>query len=561
MKDLRSFVETQLEIWEVPGCAVAAVKDADVVVSEGFGLRDLNAKLPVTDKTMFPIGSTTKAFTSAAVGTLVDRGLVEWERPVSDYIADFRMHDAVATERLTPRDLLSHFTGLPRHEFVWLGHPDRSLADLVSRLRYLPLSKDIRQEFQYSNHNYALAGHLVEVVSGTTWAEYVKTNLLKPLGMDHTNFSIDEMHRGEFSKPYERRDDRVVEIPFRAMGDVGAAGGINSNVSELVSWLRTNLFTAGSGEEVVAPDTLRYIQSAQALIPEASQFPEMNSYAYGLGWVVGQYRGRRHVHHNGGLDGFYTECMLIPEQNLGVFVLSNRLTIGLGRSVALRVIDELLELEPIDWSMRLKERVDAMEKGGKDARDAAVRVKGAALLRPPGEYEGDYEHPGYGKFSIETQEDRLVPRFGTLTLELKHRHFDVFDLEWHELSGEVAWPLTFLTGPDGDVGGLTIPFEGSVEPIQFDRLPDPVAQDPKVLETLTGSYEMGPIRLEVLLKGESTLTVSAAGAAPTELAAKRGLRFALKEAPGTTVEFVVSEGKVEKVIVQPGGVFTPAADA
>ena len=206
MDSIEQFVAEQLAVWEVPGCAIAAVRDGDVVLATGWGQRDLAAKLPVTSDTLFAIGSTTKAFTAVAVGALVDNGLLEWERPLRDYLPNLRLQDLVVTDRLSVVDLLSHRSGMPRHDVVWLGFPDRSRTELVGRLRFLPLSKDLRQAFQYCNLGYFLAGHTIEVLSGESWEEYVRTRLLTPLGMSRSNLSVEEMGSDpDHATAYERR--------------------------------------------------------------------------------------------------------------------------------------------------------------------------------------------------------------------------------------------------------------------------------------------------------------------------------------------------------------------
>ena len=214
MDSIERFVTGQLAAWEVPGCAIAAVRDEDVVLAAGWGRRDLAADLPVTPDTLFAIGSTTKAFTVATVGALVDDGLLEWERPLRDYLPDLRLHDPVVTDRLSIVDLLSHRSGLPRHDLAWLGHPGRSRAELVRRLRFLPLSRDLRQEFQYCNLGYLLAGHIVEVLSGTPWEDYLRTRLLTPAGMDRSNLSADGL-RATQTMPAPTSAARVPSCPSR----------------------------------------------------------------------------------------------------------------------------------------------------------------------------------------------------------------------------------------------------------------------------------------------------------------------------------------------------------
>jgi CubicO group peptidase (beta-lactamase class C family) len=566
VESLKSFVEKHREIWEVPGCAVGAVKEDEIVLNEGFGLRDVGAGTPADNKTLFAIGSTTKAFTAAAVGAMVDDGLIDWDKPVRDYMPGFQLHDPVATERVTPLDLLSHRTGLPRHEFSWMASPEKSRAELVAQLKHLPLSRDIRQVFQYCNLGYLTAGYLIEVVTGMTWEEYVSTRLLKPLGMDDTNFSVGDMTRGaNFSKPHERRGESVIEIPFRVIDQTGPAGSINSSTTDMINWLRVNLSKGKFGDsEVISPATVRRMQSPQMVTGGfgGGMDSEIKSFAYGLGLMVGEYRGHRLIQHGGGIDGFLTEFMFAPDDGIGVVVLTNSTSSSLGPVISYRVLDELLELEPIDWQTRIKERRDQAQGGAKEARAAAKR-KNTPIPRPLDEYAGDYDHPGYGRFTISVDGDKLVPKFGTLKIELVHRHYEVFDLEWRELTEDVTiFPLTFLTSPEGDISSLTVPFEASVDPIKFDRQPDALGSDPAVLRNLTGTYVMGPIELVVELKGEDTLTVSAMGQPGQELEPTRGLRFEPKGARGAaSVEFVLAEdGSVEKVVIQPTGVFTPKTE-
>lgn len=468
---LDRFVEEQLALWEVPGCAVGVIHGDGIVMNAGFGTKELDVVAPISAKTLFPIGSTTKSFTAAAVATLVDDGLIEWDRPIRDYIPGFTMHDTVATERITARDLLAHRSGLPRHEFVWLGHADRTRAELVDRLRHLPFSKDIRQAWQYSNLGYVAAGYLVDVVGGMRWEEYLTTRLLKPLGMDRSNVSVTETQRADdVSLPHERRDGRIVRIPFRDLSHIGPAGGINSAIDDMLAYVRAQL--GGSESGAISSQAIAEMHRPQMVLPEDRTFPESTRFAYGLGWVVGQYRGHRIVEHNGGVDGFLTDCMMLPDDGIGVVVLTNCWSL-MGPAIAYRVFDELLGLEPLDWAARLKEQFDALNAAQDEARSERQRVEGAVIPRPLEEYAGEYEHPGYGTFGVAVEGDRLIPRFGTLDLSLTHRHYDVFDLEWHELvNQEIAFPLTFLTAPDGSVHALEVPFEEEVAPIRFERRPD-----------------------------------------------------------------------------------------
>jgi CubicO group peptidase (beta-lactamase class C family) len=561
MDSIERFVTGQLAAWEVPGCAIAAVRDEDVILAAGWGRRDLAADLPVTPDTLFAIGSTTKAFTVATVGALVDDGLLEWERPLRDYLPDLRLHDPVVTDRLSIVDLLSHRSGLPRHDLAWLGHPDRSRAELVRRLRFLPLSRDLRQEFQYCNLGYLVAGHIVEVLSGTPWEDYLRTRLLTPAGMDRSNLSADGLRADpDHATAYERRQGAVVPVPPRPVTAMAPAGAVNSCAADMARWLLTQLGGGRlDGRAVMSPATMARQHAPHMLIPEDRTFPASTRHAYGLGWMIGRYRDHRLAEHSGGIDGFQTECMLLPDDGIGVAVMTNTSSSAMAPVVAYRVLDELLGVEPLDWFSSFKARYHAATAGIREARGARRVVLQAPPPRPLSAYAGEYQHPGYGTITITVEGGTLQPRLGTMDLTLAHRHYETFDLEWHELGDQShLFPLMFLSDPDGDITALTVPFESAVEPLRFDRLPDAGARDPEVLRRLCGTYTMGPIEVVVAQKGDHVLTAATPGAPPFELQAGRGLRFEVKGQPGITAEFELDEtGAVVRLVAQPLGIFRP----
>jgi CubicO group peptidase (beta-lactamase class C family) len=561
MDSIERFVTGQLAAWEVPGCAIAAVRDEDVILAAGWGRRDLAADLPVTPDTLFAIGSTTKAFTVATVGALVDDGLLEWERPLRDYLPDLRLHDPVVTDRLSIVDLLSHRSGLPRHDLAWLGHPDRSRAELVRRLRFLPLSRDLRQEFQYCNLGYLVAGHIVEVLSGTPWEDYLRTRLLTPAGMDRSNLSADGLRADpDHATAYERRQGAVVPVPPRPVTAMAPAGAVNSCAADMARWLLTQLGGGRlDGRAVMSPGTMARQHAPHMLIPEDRTFPASTRHAYGLGWMIGRYRDHRLAEHSGGIDGFQTECMLLPDDGIGVAVMTNTSSSAMAPVVAYRVLDELLGVEPLDWFSSFKARYHAATAGIREARGARRVVLQAPPPRPLSAYAGEYQHPGYGTITITVEGGTLQPRLGTMDLTLAHRHYETFDLEWHELGDQShLFPLMFLSDPDGDITALTVPFESAVEPLRFDRLPDAGARDPEVLRRLCGTYTMGPIEVVVAQKGDHVLTAATPGAPPFELQAGRGLRFEVKGQPGITAEFELDEtGAVVRLVAQPLGIFRP----
>ncbi|HXP58511.1 MAG TPA: serine hydrolase [Streptosporangiaceae bacterium] len=559
MEGIERFVEEQLAAWEVPGCAVAAVRDGRVELAGGWGRRDREADQPVTADTLFAIGSVTKAFTATTVGALVDEGRLEWDRPLLDYVPGVRLHDPAVSDRLTIVDLLAHRSGLPRHDLTWVGQPDRSRTELVRALRYLPLSRDLRQEFQYCNLGYMAAGHVVEALSGVPWEDFVRGRLLEPLGMGRTTLSVDEMLAdGDHAAAYTRRHGAIEPVPQRPLPAAAPAGAINSSAADMARWLLVQL--AGGqldGATVMSPATAKRQLTPHMLVAEGLEVPGLTEYAYGLGWMIGRYRDHRIASHGGGIDGFQTHCILLPDDGIGVIVLTNTSASLMHLVVAYRVLDELLGAQPLDMFGFFKPHFDALMSGSRQAQDARRVVPGAPAARPLSAYAGQYEHPGYGTLTITLDGDGLRPSLGTMDLSLAHRHYETFDLEWHELADEqIVIPLTFLSSADGDVDALAARFEPLVEPLRFDRRPD--RPDPEILARLCGTYAMGPVEVTVALRGESTLTVATPGSPLLDLEPISGLRFGVKDQPAVTAEFELDDqGAVTRLIAQPLGIFRP----
>ena len=196
------------------------MKDGKVILAKGYVERDTQKHLPITPQTLFAIGSITKSFTVSAMGMLVDAGKLDWDQPVRHYLPEFKMYDPVASEHMTPRDLVTHRSGLPRHDMVWYSS-DFSRADLVRRLRYLQPSKDFRSKFQYNNLMVMTAGYLVGRVAGTTREDFVRQRILVPLGMRSTNYSVaDSQKSADFAMPYQNADGVVKDMPFHNIDQI-----------------------------------------------------------------------------------------------------------------------------------------------------------------------------------------------------------------------------------------------------------------------------------------------------------------------------------------------------
>ncbi len=236
-----SFINKVIDDWNAPGMAVAIVKDGELVFGEGFGYRNIQNKLPVTPQSLFAIASCSKAFTTTAIAMLVEDGLIDWDAPVRDYLPEFRMSDSYINEHITVRDLVTHRSGLPRHDRVWLGTPF-TREELVEKIQYLDFSREFRETYQYNNLLYVTAGRVIEAVTDSTWESFVNHRILRPLGMTATNFSVTDMQLADdFAFAYTIGGNNLVLAPFRNVDALGPAGSINSNISDMAKWIQFNL--------------------------------------------------------------------------------------------------------------------------------------------------------------------------------------------------------------------------------------------------------------------------------------------------------------------------------
>ncbi|MGH2510610.1 MAG: serine hydrolase domain-containing protein, partial [Ktedonobacteraceae bacterium] len=324
-------VHAALQDGKVPGAAVIIIKDGKVLLSQGFGTRNVAKNLAVTPRTLFPIGSSGKAFTAAAVAMLVEEGKLEWEKPVRHYLPTFKLHDPFASERLTVRDLLCHRCGLPRHEFLWYGS-NFTRKEVVERLQYLEPNADFRALYQYNNLMFVTAGYLIECVTGQTWEEFVAARIFKPLGMTTSTTAIEDSQKtDDYALPYGERKGVIKEIPFYSKFQIiGPAGGVNTNLEDMEHWLRFQLNEGKHGEtQLLAAEHLTQNHTPHTVIPAGASIPigkysEVANWCYGQGWFVGSYRGHRMVQHGGSIDGFMAEVVLLPDEHAAVAVFTNR---------------------------------------------------------------------------------------------------------------------------------------------------------------------------------------------------------------------------------------------
>lgn len=472
---LDEFVEEQMKYWKGVGTAVAVVHKNEVIWQKGYGYRDLEAKLDVTPSTLFAIGSSTKAFTAATAAILVDQKLLNWDTPIVQYMPDFKMFDPVATERLTIRDILCHRSGLPRHELAWYNSP-HSREELVHRLRYLEPNEDFRNKWQYQNMMYMTAGYLIGLLKETSWESVLKDSLLRPLGMDSSVLSVDLMQlQSEYALPYTEKDEQHIRIPYRNIDTIGPAGSINSNLIDMVTWLKFQLNQGQhDGKALISMEEMETMHDPHMPCDSSFRSQEVPISTYGLGWTIESYRGHRMIHHGGGIDGFTSQVAFLPEEQIGVVVLCNSNGSVVPYTVSYNIIDRLLELEPTDWSDRLTKLINGEGSQPTDesqTTEAPARVGSEhqettdfektevhPLDRPISDYTGVYTHLGYGDILIEpTAEGGLRATFNDLDMSMQYIGNETFDVELVQQGQGQKLPFTFTLDDQNDIHSLQIP--------------------------------------------------------------------------------------------------------
>ncbi|NSB89060.1 serine hydrolase domain-containing protein [Clostridium saccharobutylicum] len=259
---LNDFLSGKMQESKIPGMTVGIIRNDEIIYCGEFGLRDINKNSNVTKDTLFAIGSASKAFTSLSIGILVDEGKLDLDTPIKKYMPNFEMHNKYAEEHLTLRDMLCHRSGLPRHDALWYNS-SLSRKELVDRIKYLEFSKDFRETWQYNNLMYATAGYIIELVTGMTWEEFVKSRILEPPGMNSTNFSVDVSKKStNYSQPYAQKGDEIKQINFRKIDSMGPAGSINSNLTDMLKWLSLHLNKGKvNGTQIISEKTISELHS------------------------------------------------------------------------------------------------------------------------------------------------------------------------------------------------------------------------------------------------------------------------------------------------------------
>ncbi len=549
-----------LKDWNGPGIGVGIVVGDKLVFAKGYGYRDYGKKLPFTPGTVCPIASNTKLFTAVAAGMLVEDGKLTWDKPVRESVPTIRFYNEPLNNTVTLRDMLSHRTGITRHDLIWYKS-DFTRKELFDRIQFLEPQEPMRQTFLYNNLMFAGVGYMIELQSGRTWEQFVRERILQPLDMKSTGYTIAEMVKGpEHGVGFtEKRDTfELYQTPYyEDIEGVAPCGAIVSNIDDLSHWLIA-LMNDGTyrGKQVLPKDVLK--QTLQPAIGMPNTAAEQRGYwevlnsAYGMGRWTASYRGHLIAYHGGDLPGFHSQVSLMPKERIGVIVLVvGNHTAPLYNYVSYNVYERLLGMDQTPWierglDIRLKAKAAGKEARAKAGED---RVKNTKPSHALADYAGAYENSAYGVLKIGLSNNELQFDFHKIKMPLSHFHYDRFDTGDDEEDGR--WSVNFRTNPQGDIDQAVMSLDQAEA--TFTKKAEPIA--PSLLTRMAGEYQTPTgTKIQVKYQPSAGLSLVFPGSPPVPLAQVKALRFRTPQFSDVVFEFVVDGGQVRALKQRdPGG--------
>jgi CubicO group peptidase (beta-lactamase class C family) len=460
-QEIEKTVYKAMQVWNIPGLALAILKEDQVLLAKGYGVRETGKPDKIDEHTLFAIGSNTKAFTAIGIGLLVQDGKITWDDPVTKYIPYFRLYDPNATQLITIRDLLCHRSGLG----TWAGDvlllSNYPAEEIVHRLRNIPPEYGFRAGYGYSNLMFVTAGLVISTVSGMSWDDFIDQRIFKPLGM--TDSVTNPRYFGEranIAVPHEDLKARLQTVPYRKDSNVGAAGSICASVSDIARWLQLQLNNGSlDGKQLADISIFEETRSPHTTIKlspiEKQLFPSRHFSAYGLGWFLNDYHGKLMVRHTGGVDGMLSMLGFVPEENFGIAVFTNKLPNSAYTALYMHIADALLGVPPQDWTQTYIE----LEKEVKEKQEHAEKTKNNSRSKDTQpslvleKYAGDYESLILGGATISLEGCALHIKLQvheSISGTFEHWHYDTFLCKWDDpVLGESL--VTFITDGQGCV--------------------------------------------------------------------------------------------------------------
>ncbi len=463
-----SLVARTLKTFDVPGIAVAVVKDGKIVYAKGYGVASLATGKKVDENTLFGIASNSKAFTAAAIGILCDEGKLHLDDKVTDYIPEFKLYDPWVTSEFTIRDLLTHRSGLGLGVGDLVDFPDSTdftLADAIHNLRYFKPVTSFRSTFAYDNQLYKVAGEVIARASGMSWEDFIETRIMKPLGMTNSRAAFQRIKgNSNYVDAHAPVDGTVKVIPRFFSTSSNAVGGIYSSVTDLSKWVIMQMDNGkyGDGKQLFTQKIHQEMWSPQTILPVGGPGAYNTHFAaYGLGWFLNDAKGYKEVSHTGGIDGMVTKVDLIPELKLAIIVLTNQQSGAAFSAIDNQIKDSYLGVTGNDWVKRFSDMVAAGKGNADKATEAVWKQVEARLKNGPkldnSIYIGTYHDNWLGDATISEKGGKLwfaVKRSPRLTGEVLPYKANTLVIKWNERAMDADAFATFSLDEEGKPTGI-----------------------------------------------------------------------------------------------------------
>ncbi len=560
-----------LEATKAPGFAVAVVEGKRTLYAKGFGYQDVENKIPMDANTLLAIGSCSKAFTSAVLGQLRDEGELSFDDSPIEYIPELRFYNDELNNHVNIRDLMSHQTGIPRHDFSWYLFPTFNRDSLIGRIKHHEPFTGLRQKWYYNNFMFLTQGVIAERITGKSWEENIKERFFEPLGMKRSNVSIKELENSSNAAlGYELYKDSVLrKMDYYKIAAMAPAGSINSSVNEMAKWLKVWINKGKYNDEQILPESyVSEAQSSQSVIgaglPEEGR-PDMYLANYGYGWMISSYKGHYRVEHGGNIDGFAASTAFFPTDSLGIVVLANQNGSAVPYMVRNTIADKMLKEKATDWvDYFLEQKKKFKESQESQEESDSTMTKKSTPSHPIADYTGNYGHPGYGTFSIEAKTDSLIAMFKLKKYYLKHVHFDVFEpfeITERGIDTTETSPIkfNFRTNESGEIAGLESKIEPALDhPLEFKRQPKLMDITSVDLSMYVGEYDISGFGIKIYTKEDGQLYMFVTGQPEYTLLPLEEHLFMIKNLDGFKVKFKSPKNGVmtEAISMQPNGNFT-----
>ena len=460
-----TYVAQAAKDWRVPGLAIVVVKDDSIAFIKGYGVRELGKPDPVTVHTRFGNMSTTKAFTAMLVAMLADSARLSFDDPVQKYEPDVQFADPYVTREITVRDLLTHRVGFADPDYLW-GPSGLDFATIKHRLRLVPAQTSFRSRFQYNNVTYALAGDVAARAAGTTWQALLRSRIFGPLGMSESFADASELQAAriaDVSSPHGivRDTVRVLPAPVDGIDNIAPAGSVFTNVTDMGKWLRFLLDSGRvSGRRLVSARNFAELFKPQQILqrpffPPTASLTHPRFQAYGLGWLLQDYRGEFVALHTGSIEGRSAIVGLIPDRRLGVAIFTNLDHSELRHALLYTVFDRFIgPSTPVhDWSAEMRAVYKRIADSTRAVRQAeeGKRIAGTRPTLPLDRYTGTYADSLYGTATIGMSSGQLTFQAGNMKGQMEPWQYDVFRITWADPFWDPSY-VSFVIDPDGTVG-------------------------------------------------------------------------------------------------------------